>query len=165
MLVCVCCSPALLQCLLWGRYSCAGMLKWKWLWKKLCHMSFEYCWWGYKHNITALENYGNLLESVSDFAFEGYAGNVAGHLFGSYVTSSVPYLCVCLATMQLIYIFVCCIHISHSGHAVWGVGLGRLVAGIVGSNPAQGMDVCPRLSVPCNGLITRPRSPTICFIS
>jgi hypothetical protein len=26
---------------------------------------------------------------------------------------------------------------------------GRLVAGIVGSNPAQGMDVCPRLSVLC----------------
>jgi hypothetical protein len=24
-----------------------------------------------------------------------------------------------------------------------------LVAGIVGSNPAQGMDVCPRLSVLC----------------
>jgi hypothetical protein len=29
------------------------------------------------------------------------------------------------------------------------VGLGRLVAEIVGSNPAQGMDVCPRLSVLC----------------
>jgi hypothetical protein len=29
------------------------------------------------------------------------------------------------------------------------VGLGRLVAGILGSNPAQGMDVCPRLSVLC----------------
>jgi hypothetical protein len=26
---------------------------------------------------------------------------------------------------------------------------GRLVAGIVGSNPAQGMGVCPRLSVLC----------------
>jgi hypothetical protein len=38
---------------------------------------------------------------------------------------------------------------SHSGRAVGGVGLGRLVAGIVGSNPAQGMDVCPRLSVLC----------------
>jgi hypothetical protein len=36
---------------------------------------------------------------------------------------------------------------SHSGRAVWGVGLGRLVAGIVGSNPAQDMDVCPRLSM------------------
>jgi hypothetical protein len=32
---------------------------------------------------------------------------------------------------------------GHSGRAVWGVGLGRLVAGIVGSNPTQGMDVCP----------------------
>jgi hypothetical protein len=32
---------------------------------------------------------------------------------------------------------------GHSGRAVWGVGLGRLVAGIVGSNPAQGRDVCP----------------------
>jgi hypothetical protein len=32
---------------------------------------------------------------------------------------------------------------GHSGRAVWGVDLGRLVAGIVGSNPAQGMDVCP----------------------
>jgi hypothetical protein len=38
---------------------------------------------------------------------------------------------------------------GHSGRAVWGVGRGRLVAGIVGSNPAQGMDVCPRLSVLC----------------
>jgi hypothetical protein len=32
---------------------------------------------------------------------------------------------------------------GHSGRTVWGVGLGRLVAGIVGSNPAQSMDVCP----------------------
>jgi hypothetical protein len=38
---------------------------------------------------------------------------------------------------------------GHSGRAVWGVGLGRLVAGIVGSNPAEDMDVCPRLSVLC----------------
>jgi hypothetical protein len=38
---------------------------------------------------------------------------------------------------------------GHSGRAVWGVDLGRLIAGIVGSNPAQGMDVCPRLSVLC----------------
>jgi hypothetical protein len=38
---------------------------------------------------------------------------------------------------------------GHSGRAVWGVGLGRLVAGIVGSNPAQVMDVCPRFSVLC----------------
>jgi hypothetical protein len=29
------------------------------------------------------------------------------------------------------------------------VGFVRLVAGIVGSNPAHGMDVCPRLSVLC----------------
>jgi hypothetical protein len=27
------------------------------------------------------------------------------------------------------------------------VGLGRLVAGIMGSNPASGMDVCPRPSL------------------
>jgi hypothetical protein len=38
---------------------------------------------------------------------------------------------------------------GHSGRAVWGVGLGRLVTRIVGSNPAQGMDVCPSLSVLC----------------
>jgi hypothetical protein len=38
---------------------------------------------------------------------------------------------------------------GHSGRAVWDVGLGRLVAGIVGSNPTQGTDVCPRLSVLC----------------
>jgi hypothetical protein len=38
---------------------------------------------------------------------------------------------------------------DHSGRAVWGVGLCRLVAGIVGSNPAQGMDVCPRIFVLC----------------
>jgi hypothetical protein len=37
---------------------------------------------------------------------------------------------------------ICMLHADHSGRAVWGVGLGRLVAGIVGSNPAQGMDVC-----------------------
>jgi hypothetical protein len=30
---------------------------------------------------------------------------------------------------------------GHSGRAVWGVGFGRLIAGIVGSNPAKGMDV------------------------
>jgi hypothetical protein len=36
-----------------------------------------------------------------------------------------------------------------SGRAVRGLGLGRLVAGIVGSNPAQGMDVCPRVSMLC----------------
>jgi hypothetical protein len=29
------------------------------------------------------------------------------------------------------------------------VGLGRLVAGIVGSNPASGMDVCPRPMLCC----------------
>jgi hypothetical protein len=29
------------------------------------------------------------------------------------------------------------------------MGLGRLVAVIVGSNPVQGMAVCPRLSVLC----------------
>jgi hypothetical protein len=38
---------------------------------------------------------------------------------------------------------------GHSGRAVWGVGFGRLVAGIVSSNPVQGMDICPRLSVLC----------------
>jgi hypothetical protein len=38
---------------------------------------------------------------------------------------------------------------GHSGRAVRGLGLGRLIAGILGSNPAQGMNVCPRLSVLC----------------
>jgi hypothetical protein len=28
------------------------------------------------------------------------------------------------------------VNAGHSGRAVWGVGLGRLVAGIVGSSPA-----------------------------
>jgi hypothetical protein len=36
----------------------------------------------------------------------------------------------------LIHIFMIA---GHSGRAVWGVGLGRLVAGIVGSVPAQGI--------------------------
>jgi hypothetical protein len=42
-------------------------------------------------------------------------------------------------------------------------------AGIVGSNPTWGMDICV-LSfcicaiLPCDGLITRPRSPTVCVI-
>jgi hypothetical protein len=47
-------------------------------------------------------------------------------------------------------------------------------AGIMGSNPTQGMDVwcvyafimclcCPVFRQrPCDGLITRPRSPTVC---
>jgi hypothetical protein len=38
---------------------------------------------------------------------------------------------------------------GHSGQAVWGVGLDRWDTGILGSNPAQGVDVCPRLSVLC----------------
>jgi hypothetical protein len=41
--------------------------------------------------------------------------------------------CICVLTFSA----------GHSGRAVWGVGLGWLVAGIVGSNHAQGMDVCP----------------------
>jgi hypothetical protein len=49
----------------------------------------------------------------------------------------------------------------------------RSDAGIVGSNPTQGMDVCVcvRFSVfvyryrPCDELITRPRSPTECLRS
>jgi hypothetical protein len=52
------------------------------------------------------------------------------------------------------------------------MGLGQVVVGTVGSNPAQGMDVCPRLCCvvlcrqrPCDGLITHPRSPTICLNS
>jgi hypothetical protein len=38
---------------------------------------------------------------------------------------------------------------SHSGCAVQGVGLGHLVTRIVGSNHAQDMDVCHRISVLC----------------
>jgi hypothetical protein len=52
--------------------------------------------------------------------------------------------------VQILMIIKLCISTSvagHSGRAVRGVGLYRLVAGIVGSNPAQGMDVCPRPSV------------------
>lgn len=36
---------------------------------------------------------------------------------------------------------------GHSGHTVWGVGFYLSDTEIVGSNPAQNMDVCPRLSV------------------
>jgi hypothetical protein len=32
-----------------------------------------------------------------------------------------------------------------SGHVVWGVGLDRLVADTMSSNPIEGMDVCARL--------------------
>jgi hypothetical protein len=49
-------------------------------------------------------------------------------------------------TSQLIslgFILVLCNCAGHSGRAVWGVDLGWLVAGIVGSNPAWGMDVLP----------------------
>jgi hypothetical protein len=38
---------------------------------------------------------------------------------------------------------------GHSGCAVWGVGFDRLDTGIVCSNPAQDMDICPRLYVLC----------------
>jgi hypothetical protein len=51
----------------------------------------------------------------------------------------------CPSHPPLDFIIVIIYGAGHSGRAVWGVGLGRLVAGIVGSNPAQGMDVCPRL--------------------
>jgi hypothetical protein len=47
------------------------------------------------------------------------------------------------------FVLVIVLLAGHSGRAVWDVGLGRLVAEIRGSNPAQGMDVCPRLSVLC----------------
>jgi hypothetical protein len=36
---------------------------------------------------------------------------------------------------------------EHSSRAVWGVGLDRLYTGIVSSNPAHVMNVCPHLSV------------------
>jgi hypothetical protein len=35
----------------------------------------------------------------------------------------------------------------HGDREVGGVGLGRLVTGIVGSNPARGMDVCVSVRV------------------
>jgi hypothetical protein len=38
---------------------------------------------------------------------------------------------------------------DYSGRAVWAMGLGRLDTGIVGSNPAQDIEVCARLSVLC----------------
>jgi hypothetical protein len=50
-------------------------------------------------------------------------------------------------TKHMFYLFL-----SLARFSVWpypGVGLGRLVAGIVGSNLSQGMDVYPRLSVLC----------------
>jgi hypothetical protein len=58
-----------------------------------------------------------------------------------------------------------------AGSKSWTV-FARLNAGIVGSNPSQGMDVCLRLFCvcvvlhrywPCVGLIPRPRSPTDCL--
>jgi predicted secreted protein len=54
------------------------------------------------------------------------------------------------------FVFVCVIYfvslfvmLPVSGRAVWGAGLDRLDTGIVGSNPAQGMNVCPLLSACC----------------
>jgi hypothetical protein len=38
---------------------------------------------------------------------------------------------------------------THIGRSVWGVGLGYLVAGTVGLNPASGMDVCLRPFMLC----------------
>jgi hypothetical protein len=40
-------------------------------------------------------------------------------------------------------------YVVHSGRAVHGVGFGRLVTGIVRSNPARGMYVCLCVSVLC----------------
>jgi hypothetical protein len=54
-------------------------------------------------------------------------------------------LCNTVSTLS-----VCnCLCAGSGGLAVWGVGLDRLYDDSVGSNPAQGMDVCPRLSVLC----------------
>jgi hypothetical protein len=36
---------------------------------------------------------------------------------------------------------------GHGGRVIWGVGLSRLVAGIVGSNPARGVDGCLYVSL------------------
>jgi hypothetical protein len=59
-----------------------------------------------------------------------------------YVQCSDPFLRVIIFYRFLKFIRLN-LDIYHSGRAVWGVGLGRLVAGIMGSIPAQGMDVCP----------------------
>jgi hypothetical protein len=61
---------------------------------------------------------------------------------------------------------------GHSGRATEGVGFSRFGILIVGSNPARGMDVCPRLSVLCcpveaetlKRVDPRPGSPTKCGI-
>jgi hypothetical protein len=39
--------------------------------------------------------------------------------------------------------------VDHSARAVWGVGLDHFDTGVVGSNSARGMAVCPRTSVFC----------------
>jgi hypothetical protein len=61
-------------------------------------------------------------------------------------------------------------HVSRAelgAHAVEDLGFGHLDTGIAGSNPARGMDVCPRFSVSCccawvetlRRPVTRPWSP------
>jgi hypothetical protein len=56
---------------------------------------------------------------------------------------------ILLAALTLMFIYCTYSVADLSGRAVWGLGLDRLDTGIVGSKLAQGMDVCPRLSVLC----------------
>jgi hypothetical protein len=44
------------------------------------------------------------------------------------------------------------LYASHSRHDIWDVDLDWLDVEIVHSNPAQGMDVCPRISVLCSAV-------------
>jgi hypothetical protein len=55
-----------------------------------------------------------------------------------------------LLCMYVLYVCMhVCIYAVPVGRPIYGVGLGRMVTGIVGSNPSRGMDVCPCVSVLC----------------
>jgi hypothetical protein len=51
--------------------------------------------------------------------------------------------------VQVLLKYTSVVNAGHSGCVVWGMGLDRSDTGLVGLNPAQGMDVCPCLSVLC----------------
>jgi hypothetical protein len=68
---------------------------------------------------------------------------MACFIFEVFWTKILYVYCISHQTVVLNLIMLTILSAGHSGHTVWGEGLGRLVAGIVGLNPAQGMDVCP----------------------
>jgi hypothetical protein len=72
--------------------------------------------------------------------------DIPNEILYSFIISAMSATCPThLILLDLMTLIIC--GAVHSGHAVWGVGLDRSDTGIVGSNHARSMRVCPRLSV------------------